>query len=439
MKSLYLKSRYMFLLLIAIIMVSVCLLILKYYSSNIKTTNDSKVLTNAQWIEDINYLENILTKFHPYLNKDRANFDEKINQLRKDIPKLNDFEITLRIMQVVASIGDGHTTISLNTPEYIYPFYTRWYDNNLMVDSTSKNYQNLLGTRIAAINGVPIERVIDKVDTLIPNETDEFVKSNDIHYIINPEILKFFGFIDRDKVLWTFENNNQEIINMYIAPVKYGETFFGYQVSEASPSFFKGKNDFYDYWYKYIPKDKVFYFRYDICYDKATRQKDGFDDYNTFPVFSKFLEKMENTIKDSDIDKFIIDLRYNPGGNSELIKPFVDMLSNNQKINRKGKLFVITGKETFSGGVWAAADILEKTDAISFGEPTGGLVNCAGNNKSTALPNSKITLIYSTKQFNISDKFKGRIVPDVIVHQSLYDVKLGIDDVYEAIKKYGIN
>lgn len=183
--------------------------------------------------------------------------------------------------------------------------------------------QAFMSQRIIGINVISIEKIISKVDMLIPHETDEFVRNNDVGYLTNLEILKAFDFIGDFKATWAFQKDNEETISMDISTVKNSIPILGYRITQPSPTFFKGKDDFYGYWYKYISEDKTFYFRYDTCYDRETRKANGFDDYNTFPVFSGFLKGMEDVINSSDIDKFIIDLRYNSGGNGDLLNPFI--------------------------------------------------------------------------------------------------------------------
>lgn len=196
----------------------------------------------------------------------------------------------------------------------------------------------------------------------------------------------------------------------------------------------KDKADHDWYWYKYIDKDKILYFQYNVCYDRLT-----IDDNNAdYPVFNDFLSEMRALIDSSDIDKLVIDLRNNGGGNSRVITPFIEMIAKNNELNKKGKIFVIVGRKTFSGGASAASDITTKLEAISIGEPTGGLVNCTGNTRKVTLPNSKLTISYATEQFYFSSKYNGSFIPDIIVNQSIESSKNYIDDIYETIAKFDI-
>ena len=188
------------------------------------------------------------------------------------------------------------------------------------------------------------------------------------------------------------------------------------------------------YWYKYIPEDKILYFQYNQCIDRSVAKDYGMKDYNSLPDFNKFSEGLLKEINSKDVDKFIVDLRFNPGGNSSFNDAFVSKLNNVQKLKGKGKIFVLTGRQTFSSGVMACTDFKKKTQAIFFGEPTGGNVNGYGDIKTLTLPNSQLQVSYSTKYFNFSKDYKEGFTPDVTVDQSFDHYMKGIDDVYEAVK-----
>jgi len=436
MKKLFLKGKYIFLLFLIILILAFNYQNTIYNFINNKTININR-LTNEQWIKDINYLDETLTKYHPNLKENSSEFEYKILKLKEEANKLNDMQITTRLMQIVASLGDGHTQIKLNNDK-IYPLGLWWYGTDLRVATASKGYKRITTTKLISINKIPIDKIVEKINTLIPYETDQWIKCQNVAYIVDPEILKSLEITSGDTALWSFERDDGEIISIDISPQEKEIKLYGYQLtpnSAISPSLTGNNSNFDGYWYKYIPQDKIFYFQYNICEDRFTASSDN----STFPIFCDFVEKMKTEIDKNVIDKFIIDLRWNFGGNSSVIKPFIDMLSCNQKLNKRGKIFVITSRRTFSGGVWAGVDILENTNAISIGEPTGGIVNCTGNVNSQILQNSKLILTYSTKQFLKSTNYKGQIIPDIIINQSIEDLKQGIDDTYQAIKNYEDN
>lgn len=60
------------------------------------------------------------------------------------------------------------------------------------------------------------------------------------------------------------------------------------------------------------------------------------------------------------------------------------------KINQRGKLFVIVGRQTFSAAMNGAAEIERHTNAIFVGEPTGSSPNFVGETIGVNLTYSKM-------------------------------------------------
>jgi hypothetical protein len=79
-----------------------------------------------------------------------------------------------------------------------------------------------------------------------------------------------------------------------------------------------------------------------------------------------------------------------------LLMPFINQIKANKKINKKGRLFVIIGRQTFSSAILNAISFKNNTEAIFVGEPTGGKPNHYGEIKVFTLKNSPIRVQYST-------------------------------------------
>src|SRR6185436_7688316 len=136
------------------------------------------------------------------------------------------------------------------------------------------------------------------------------------------------------------------------------------------------------------------------------------------------------------VNKMIVDMRLNPGGSSPQGSDLVTELLLKKKINKKGKLFVVIGRTTFSSAIVNAVEFKSKTNAILVGEETGGNPNHFGEIKSFSLPSSGIKVYYSTKHFRLTGEDSRTMKPDVIIEESFGDFKSGIDPVYSWIVNY---
>jgi len=412
----------------------------KQFSNNISSGD----LREQHWIDDIDYLHENLPKSHKNLYHiiKEEDFDKEILDLKNDVPKLKDYEIKCRLAQIVASVGDAHTSLNLGfNNSNVYPLKLYWFDADLRVVTADKDHKDILGKKLININGIPIDEIMTKVNSLISHENDQWLNVKNVQYIMMPDVLKLLSVTSEDKVEFSFEDDSNNIskIELYPSNPTSDNTLKIMDEMPIKPLRLQFNPDNTTerlYWYKYIPEDKILYFQYNECIDRKVAKEYGYSDYESYPDFDDFSNGLLKEITDNNIDKFVVDLRNNTGGNSTLMTTLISKLNQIDKLKDKGKIFVLVGRQTFSSGVMAAIDFLYETKAIFYGESTGGNVNGYGDILNLVLPYSKLQISYSTKYFQLSDKYKEGFIPDTIIDQSFDHYKKGIDDVYDAIKIY---
>jgi C-terminal processing protease CtpA/Prc len=125
-------------------------------------------------------------------------------------------------------------------------------------------------------------------------------------------------------------------------------------------------------------------------------------------------------------------LRNNSGGNSAILNPFLEKLKKNY-LNKKGSLYVLIGKNTFSSALMNAVDLKRNYKSILVGQTTSGNVNHYGETRGFRLPNSKIIVGYSTKYWEIWKGYNGALRPDIEIKYSLKNFKNNIDEAIEYV------
>jgi hypothetical protein len=75
---------------------------------------NDRQFTDVQWRSDLKYLATELESRHANLYHaiKRDAFQASVEQLDRDIPKLTDREIFVRLSAVVSSVRDGHTGVN---------------------------------------------------------------------------------------------------------------------------------------------------------------------------------------------------------------------------------------------------------------------------------------------------------------------------------------
>jgi C-terminal processing protease CtpA/Prc len=173
-------------------------------------------------------------------------------------------------------------------------------------------------------------------------------------------------------------------------------------------------------WYEVLPEHKTLYVRYDTCADEPTR---------TVKALSA---EMLAAIGANGLDRVIVDLRGNGGGNSGLLRPFIRGLRKLKAVNRPGGVAVLIGRRTFSSAQLNAVELKNKLGATLFGEPTGQKPNAYGEVRSFKLPVSQIAVQYSTRFWRTEPGDRPSMEPDVLVTSSSADYFAGRDPVLDA-------
>ena len=154
----------------------------------------------------------------------------------------------------------------------------------------------------------------------------------------------------------------------------------------------------------------------------------------------RFCARLFEYIDKHEVDKLVIDMRFNGGGNNFLNKPLVEGLMRCDKINQPGKLFVLIGRNTFSAAQCGITQIERHTRAIFAGEPSGSCPNFVGETIMLRLPYSKITTSISDLywQNSVAMDYRTWIAPQIYVPPTFAAYRARQDPALEAILAYGV-
>jgi hypothetical protein len=401
------------------------------------------------WQDDIKYLKNELPKRHKdlFFSMSKKEFKTRLDNLSGEVNELTDFEICMKLQQLIAKIGDSHTNI--NYKKYInrnkiiiHRFY--WFKDGIyFMDPLYKH-------SIEKINGYPVEQIIDSLSTLITIDNNAMLKNNTLGFLQSLQILEYFGFVNpnlpqfnvensKGKVFFTLESHNN-FLSRIDSLKRLGENpknknWYLEIFPDSIPfTWTKRKVFFRD---KYFKDSGIYYVQYNKCWSKELEEQYGDKGKaKRMPSFREFEQKVIETIDSNDITRFIFDLRFNKGGNSPQGTAFIEKLSKIDKLNREGILFVIIGRDTYSSAILNAMDFKSTTKAIFVGEETEGSPNHFGDAKSFELPKTGVIVQYSTKYFKRTENNIKTLKPDIEIEISYNDFIKGIDPVFDWIIMY---
>lgn len=410
------------------------------YSQNVSgNKTDQNKISADKWAEDIDYIVKEMPKVHvdPYNHTSKENFDLFAYVLKSKLKNMSDNEALCQLAKLTAMIGDGHTAINIfnlhnsnNNAAYkfhIFPVMMYQFSDGMFVTGTAPQYGELKGCKVTKINGKAIDEVIETVKPIVPRDNEYSLKFNLPYYLVIAEFMNGLGITgSQNEMELTVINNSGIEITKKLDAIEINNMQHNSGASDDNGLPLYMKNESKNYWFEYLKDSKTLYINYRrVLIDPADSLK-------------YFCKRLEEFINSNEIERTVIDIRNNGGGNNATCQPFVDLISNNAKVNQKGKLFIIIGRQTFSAASYLATKLEFNTKAIFAGEPTGASPNHYGDNRPLILPNSKLEVRLSSVfwQNSFPVDIRKSIDPEIKVELSSVDYFTGKDPVLEAVLKY---
>jgi C-terminal processing protease CtpA/Prc len=174
------------------------------------------------------------------------------------------------------------------------------------------------------------------------------------------------------------------------------------------------------FWYTYLASSRTLYVRYLVCADRSG--------------FAQLTQEVFATAARQPVQRLVVDLRGNGGGDSSVFDPFLEALRTSP-LNRPGRLFVLIDQGTFSSALLNALDLAETTHATTLGQPTGGKPNSYGEVDAFTLQYSNISVTYATKYFRTVSGDHAALYPAITIDTSYADYAAGKDPAIDAVLK----
>ena len=343
-----------------------------------------------KWRYDLQYIKLELPTLHPNLYA-KMSEDEFLERMDNLIAKVYDntpeMHIAGELKVIINDLGDGHTQIDpWRTERGLAVKFFLFEDGVYAIDCHIK-FADIYGKRVTAVNEVPIDQVLERLKPYVPRENIYLEKSKLGEALADIYLLKLAGILESGlTVRYSFDEES------YF--VDFGNTPRATSIwlSDTSDEHLVLTKSTQNYSYSIIDEETL-YVHYKSCLEMET-----------YP-FAKFLHDILTIIDNSPIERLIIDLRDNQGGDSRLIEPFIQAISERSQFASPENLKVIIGRQSFSSSLFAIMQFKLATGAEFIGEPTGSYIDHYGFPSFFDLPNLPYRLVYATQYFEFSQRF----------------------------------
>ena len=365
-------------------------------------TDPSAMSREEGWRFDLTLLSRHIKRkaYDPFRHMTEQDLDRTVEEVSRAIPRLTDAQITVEMMKLLCRLGDGHAGIEI--PEeraelgQAVPVQLFLFEEGLFVIAAPPRHEDLLGAQIVRFGDQTVEAVVQGLLPILSRDNEHWPKATAPHTIRLLPILHALGLIrSPDEVSLTVVDLHGETRSVSLAaeenPTCWStrlcpEGWISLPDTLGTPLPLYLKNLATAYWFEYLPESRTVYFQFNSVRDESGEE------------LRDFTDRLFRFVDETEVDRLVIDVRWNGGGNTFLEMPLLHRLIGGRKINRRGSLWVVIGRHTFSAAQNFVTLLNRHTEALFVGEPTGSRPNFVGETIPICLP-------YSRLRANVSDLY----------------------------------
>ena len=326
---------------------------------------------------------------------------------KEEYDRYDIYYIVQRLIKFLLNKYDSHTRMWFND-NTIFPIKFKIENNKIYVINITNDLKNVIGGELVSINGIDINQILKELEKIICYSTIEYLEETTTNYLSQINILRSLPSIDNkiDKINYKIiYNNKEEELTFY-----KNQNYNNYKDNTPNN-------------YTYEVKDNILIIHYNSCKD---REK-----------MNELIKQIKLETLKNNIEYYIIDIRNNRGGDSSIIDPLIDFLSDK-------KIVTLVNENVFSSGKMAMID-LKKIGSYIIGTNVGTSLNYFGetpckldlNDLGLSIKRSNRYWFYDNdlncrgftkEEFENYFKDKRELLEPIILTPDEY-VKLSIEDV----------
>jgi hypothetical protein len=403
----------------------------------------------AAWRGDVRFLVAAVDSIHPrpYRWHRRASWDSAAADLERRLPAMRYDQAVAGFSRLLGMLEDGHSRLGhlklvahgrplldpLPGPGLGagYPVDFEVFSDGLWIVRSTVAHAGLLGARVVAVDGRPVESAVAMLRSMIPADNAMWSLYLLPVFLRSPGYVAAAGLADDPaaplRLTLTDARGRRREASLSAEPADSASRWVDADAGAGAPlpltRALQGPFAFADT----HDSLRTVFARVRAIVNEPQGER-----------FAQFVARLFAHVDSVGCRRLILDLRGNGGGDNYLNQPLVHALIRRPELDQAGRLFVLVDRGTFSAAVSLAADLQRETHAVFVGEPTGAAPNSPGDPARVTLPASGLVVRISTVLWHGSDPRDPRrfIAPDVPVMASWADWSARRDPALAAIDTY---
>jgi len=381
------------------------------------------------WRHDLAFLIAEIRRVHVRFRNEPLppGFEAEARTLDREIPRLRDAEVLLRMQSLMVRLGDGHSVLYPGgervtmpaLPVRLYHFADGWF-----VVETSDSLRSWLGRRVLAMGGVPMDTLARRLPPIVSRDNPMGIEWIGPLYFQLGDVLASLGATrDPSRVRLTLEDRagrREDVVVRADRPLHPQAPKLGPPPSGSPPLWLRDAQR--PFWLTPLPVPRALYLQFNQVADADSESLEG------------LALRLRTVLARDSIRDLVVDLRHNNGGNGDLLGELRRTLVWFTADDPRHRLFVLTGRGTFSAAQTFLNQIDHETPAIVAGEPSSSRPDFPGEDTALRLPWSGVHGSISSR-FHMVDGADTRvwIAPEIPVRLTAADYFGNRDPVLEAV------
>jgi tetratricopeptide (TPR) repeat protein len=378
------------------------------------------------WRRDIDLLYEETKRVNPDY-RDRpfpAELDRRYQELKRDVPRLSDEEIFVRMSRMLAVLHQGHIALWSPPHDRFLPFRFYAFPDGLYIVEARGAYRELAGARVVSFGSMP-------ADTALRHLAEALSADGDMEYLWGVSRLAETGWLKglggtasadsvrmtvqlpgrapRTLAVATSDSAPQGRQDRLVAPPGVPAPLFLRNVGET-------------FWHTAVPEHHAVYVQVNNILDA---------EHETLAAYGRRLWTVLDTTRAANL---ILDIRHNNGGSTVLYPELLRTLIAYSRVPGH-QVWVLIGRRTYSAAGNFVTDLERLTDPVFVGEASSECCNLHGDPAAIRLPWSGVQGEVTAVKWQLSQPGDARreISPEVPVQLTAAAYFAGQDPALDAI------
>ena len=394
-------------------------------SISVALVGEAQASSVSDWHHDIDEIVKDVQAIHPnpFCRTGRLTFLRRAEALKANIPQLTEEQRVVGAMQLIALIGDTHTQLEPDRPDFAlwYPIRIYEFTDGYFVTAAHESEAELAGARVLEVADQPVVSVVQNARSLMGAD-NAFASREYLFAFSNAALMKGLGYASATgdlKVKFKLTDGNvvERVLSPHITDdprFKKGDSTFEwhFQAEMGGPPF--GGVDNWISVYRGLPYSvfrttdlarplRLMNRRFFVA--KNLPEQNAFYIQSNF-VGDDFAQQFRSVLQEVDKvrpSRLIVDLRYNFGGDGSQVPAMAREFIKREDSPPWRELYILTGRRTLSAGIMAAVAVMDNTENTVVGEPMSAPVNSYGDATSINFPRTGLHMYLSTATHQLGD------------------------------------